>query len=422
MNRLWQRISLGREFSVIGAVDGVVRGGRFVRSGKTWRMAVWAAEPEREDGGTGAWSEVMRRIGTADCCVVTGKVEGALFFRFASTELPVAAQRGAVEFELPRRLLRMPDAGLVQFAPDMTVGADRMIGVNVAVFPASQMGVLAKKLEKSGCRADEFLYPFLAVSPELPEIFLPSVESDFYFADSEWKPVPGDPAEAAKITGRMLEALRRRFLLPGDAEFVPEEFLPILLAAKVVAGGAVHRYPDAFKALPDRIRPVRFRRHLIISALLGILLAADLVWMFSRTWGDEILEYRSLSREERKLKSQIATMKSSAKRGAKELKEMSRVVDMNVGEYDAVREFGLISDILPSDVMVSGIRWSDTDIDLVLQCENDKLDVPALIQPLKRWRVAQLQQRQAGDSAVATINLKLAPLGTQEKAKKETKR
>ena len=115
-------------------------------------------------------------------------------------------------------------------------------------------------------------------------------------------------------------------------------------------------------------------------------------------------------------------MKSSAKRNSKELKEMSRVVDMNVGKFDAVLELGLLSEILPANVMVSSLRWSDSDIDMVLQCENDKLDVPALIQPLRRWRVAQLQQRQGGDSAVATINLKLSPPERSEKGRKEARR
>jgi hypothetical protein len=68
------------------------------------------------------------------------------------------------------------------------------------------------------------------------------------------------------------------------------------------------------------------------------------------------------------------------------------------------------------------MRWSDSSIDMVLQCENDKLDISALFMPLRRWRIAQLQQRQAGDSAVATINLKLAPLNAPDKNKKEAKR
>ena len=103
-------------------------------------------------------------------------------------------------------------------------------------------------------------------------------------------------------------------------------------------------------------------------------------------------------------------MKLASKRSSKELKEMVRVVGTSVGEAEALGELALISEILPSDVMVSSIRWSDMDIDMVLQCENDRLDMAALIQPLRRWKIVQLQQRQNGDSAVATITVKLAPL------------
>ena len=183
-----------------------------------------------------------------------------------------------------------------------------------------------------------------------------------------------------------------------------------------------HRSPEAFRVLPERVRPVRFRQHIIIAALLTILLLAGLVWYFFRTYGGAIREYRRLSAEVRKLKKETAVMKTSSKRSSKELKEMGRVVEMNIGKYDAVRELGLISEILPSNVMVSSMRWGEAEIDMVLQCENDKLDLTALIQPLRRWRIAQLQQRQSGESAVATINLKLAPMDDQEKVRKKARR
>ena len=95
MKNLWQRFSLGRDFTVIFAADQVVRGGRFVRHGKVWRMTVFASETVDPEHPEVAWREVMREVGSADYCAVTGRIEGSLFFRFASTDLPYAAQRGS---------------------------------------------------------------------------------------------------------------------------------------------------------------------------------------------------------------------------------------------------------------------------------------------------------------------------------------
>ena len=128
------------------------------------------------------------------------------------------------------------------------------------------------------------------------------MEPDFYFASGNWIPVPSDPAEVAAITGKMLDAVRKIIVLPDDPEFVPADFLPLLMTATLIAKGTVHRCPEAFKVLPERVRPVRYRQHIIVSALLLAALAAGLVWYFFRTYGADIREFRKLTREVRVLK------------------------------------------------------------------------------------------------------------------------
>ena len=96
---------------------------------------------------------------------------------------------------------------------------------------------------------------------------------------------------------------------------------------------------------------------------------------------------------------------------------MNRLVAMNVGEAEAVSEFALISEMLPKEVLVSSIRWNETDIDIVVQCEDSNFDFDALFRSLKLWKVTQ-QQRQNPGSAVATITLKLTPYDAREQSKK----
>ena len=75
----------------------------------------------------------------------------------------------------------------------------------------------------------------------------------------------------------------------------------------------------------------------------------------------------------------------------------------------------LLCNALPGTVLVSTLRWSENSVDMTLQCEDAKLDLPRIINPLGYWKIGQLQQRQGGDSAVATINLKLVPKSTEVK-------
>ena len=60
--------------------------------------------------------------------------------------------------------------------------------------------------------------------------------------------------------------------------------------------------------------------------------------------------------------------------------------------------------------MVSSIRWGETDIDVVVQCDDGNFDFDRHFRNLRYWKVTPQQGRQTADSAVATINLKLTPI------------
>lgn len=93
---------------------------------------------------------------------------------------------------------------------------------------------------------------------------------------------------------------------------------------------------------------------------------------------------------------------------------MERVIATASGDPDVIVKLAMLSNALPGNVLVSYIRWSDSGVDMALQCEDSKIDLPGIINPLKLWKIGQLQQRQTGGSAVATISLKLVPLTNRE--------
>lgn len=417
MKRFWKKIGAEKDFSVISVADDSIRGVRFHFRSKKWQLSSYFAVAATEETRDEMFREVVRKIGAADYCAVTGKVQEGVFFRFDSTDLPENAQRGVVEIELPRQVIRVPEKYQFQFCTDQTAGEDGSLGVNVTLYPQKTVDEISGLLSRSGCFADEFIYPFMAVTREFSRLYLPEIESGFFFDRGKWMPVPSDAAAREDLTAGAVEMVQKLFVFPEDDGFQVREYLPALMGAAVIAAGGVSAVSSSLRILPEKVRPVRYRKHVILTVLLAVLLLVNLGWRFFRTHGKMIREYRKTVSATKQLKAKTAEMKSSVKRGAKENKEMARIVEMNSGNRAVVQEFALISGILPKDVLVSSIRWNDNAIDMVLVCENDKIDIPRLIQPLQRWRVAQLQQRQAGDSAVATINLKLVPL-KEEKGEK----
>ena len=90
----WKKLHFGRTFSVISADAEFVRGGKFHRKGKHWKMISFVSEKITEDAPLAAWRKVSRQIGLAEYRVVTGKVDGVAFFRFPSVAMDSSAQRG----------------------------------------------------------------------------------------------------------------------------------------------------------------------------------------------------------------------------------------------------------------------------------------------------------------------------------------
>ena len=405
----WKKLHFGREFVVFSGSGDAVCGGRFRRKRNIWRMTAFVREEIGSDTPAAAWKKAVRSIGPAEFCAVTGKIEGASFFRFQSVEMDSKAQKGAVEFELQRNLLKVPESYSVQFCSSGEIaGEEGSVLVNVAVFPEKAMEEFSAVLSEAGVKADEYIHPFMAIDGEMDTLILPEIDAEFCYIKDSWMPMPDEEVCRAN-RGMWDEKFRKQFSLPTAAGFNIDDFRMLLLAAGFIISGKLHNSPDAFKVLPDNVRPVRFRGHIIVTVLLVLMLIGSLVWRFSVTYGKDIDEYRKITAETKKLKQKTSELNSSVKRSAKELKEMTRLVSMTVGEPDAVAEFALLSETLPKDVLVSSIRWGESDIDIVMQSEDAQLDITSLIQPLKYWKVGSLQQRQTGDSAVATITLKLIP-------------
>ncbi len=403
----WKKLHVGRSFSVISTDGNKVCGGKFHRKGKMWKMTGFCQVVIDPENPAAAWRKVARTATLAEYRVITGKVDGGCFFRFVSTEMSSAAQRGAVEFELPRHMLKVPDECSTQFCVSGSVPDDPAgVMVNVAAFPAQSLDELSQVMHRAGVHADEFISPLLAIDDELDTMILPEIDPDFAYIRDSWMPMPD--AGACEVNREAwLTRLKKRFRLPRKKEFSADDYLMVLLAADVLLRKRSDD-SDALRVLPDQVRTVRFRGHLIITGLLTAVLAGLLVWRFMLTYGGDIEEYRRLTAENKKTRQKINDLKSEIRRHNKEIKDMTRLVESRVGEPEAMAEFAVFSSTLPDNVLVSSIRWGEKDIDAVVLCEDSNMDFDRVFRSLKYWKVSQ-QGRQNPNQGVATITLKLTP-------------
>ena len=400
-----------KNFAVLFFTPEMVRGARFERTDKQWKLVSGSSSPIDNENPAAAWKAVLKEIERRDTLLLlTGALPDGVFFQFNSVELSGKEQRGAVELELSRHLMQIPHDRMFQFAAG-TPGEDLRVPVGVYIFDSKSLNSISAKMSQCSCRADGFVYPFLALEPGDPQLYLPEIESDFAFSNSNWHPVAQSDKDAASKWQELISELIK--LPQNDFDF--NAMLPILVIARMVINGKFSRNRTGLTVLPEKLRPVRFRGHIIVTVLLLILIGVNGLWHLSRTWGADYRKYRALQSENRKLKRDIDSARRSSKRLLKEQKEMERVIAAGTGDPDVIAKFAILCNALPGNVLVSSIRWSENSVDMVLQCEDAKLDLPRIINPLGYWKIGQLQQRQGGDSAVATINLKLIPKSTEVK-------
>ena len=383
------------------------------RSG--WKLERFASEAVTGDGG--AWRAVMRGIGCrrGTPLVVTGALENGIFFCADSVDLPERERRGALEFDLPRYLPQPPQTPRLQFYT-LPAAENGEVKVNVYAFDATALDRFSEIMSLANCRPDEFCHPLIGVGANDPAVALPEIEPGFYFHRGQWHAAAGAEPMLEHALDEWRGILEQTFELPDHPDFHLSEHLSELLIARMLVTSDFHARRIGLRVIPDRLRPVRFRRQLTISAILVVLIGAVQLLGGTGEWRRNLLEYRAAVAERDRIKRETSQIRDQLRRRAKELKEESRVVAVNPGEYKLVEALAEISEAIPANVLAVSARWSDSGVEVVLLGTADGPDPAEYLRTLKNWKIDQLQQRQGGGSAVVSSTVKLVRI-SQEKPK-----
>lgn len=409
-----------KNFTVISFNSGAICGGVFAMCAGRWHLCRTSS---KDLTGTGdrsqLWRELCRELhGGADLVVLTGAVPGGVFFSLDTVTLPVREQREALTMELPRRMLKQPDDPVFQF---LTVGSgdsDDSGILNVYAFERKALDTVTAIPERIHLRADELIHPLLPVKPDDPPVYLPGIDPGFFFEKRKFHRFVNDGG-AADAAAKWKRIMEREFVCDvpiGDFE----EILPVLIVGRFIAAGDFHRRRKELEVLPHEMHPVRYRRQLRLTAVLGAALLLTMLWSCGSGRWQDFRSYRGVIAETEKLQRENDRMQNALRRSGKEQKDIAKVINADLGESDVLGQLADISRLLPQDVMVSDFRWGETGIDLVLQSESENLDLPGILKPLAQWKVAEIHQRQGRQSAITTITAKLVPADRRSAKKKKT--
>ena len=325
------------------------------------------------------------------------------------------SRRSALEMELGRHLLGQIPDHKIQFVP-LKERADGQLSVNVCVVPETLFKLLASAFSSCSRRADNFIYPLLALRDDDPAVYIPELEEGYEFADGQWKRV--DESRKTEDNAKWQEIFKSTFNIPADLDITT--FTAVLLIARLVSSDEFGSLRDGIKVLPDQLRPVRFRKKLIATAILAVLLVLNLAWGWYLKWSKDGSGYREIVNKAATLDRDTKKIKAALRKDSRIHKERLRVVASKPGEPDILLDLAEFSRLLPGPAMVTNYRRNENDIDIVITSEDENINYPQILKPIShKWKVGQIQQRQRGNSTSMTVNIKLVPAGQEKpKAKK----
>lgn len=406
--------SLINEFAVLVFSQTSIKGCWFKRKSGRFLLKNHAAAAVDPGNPTEGWKKIRKELGFGSDCIIflAGNIgDDGVFYRTVTPLLPPKALKDALTFELPGQLPREVTDEELQFIPAGRLPDKTECAVNVYVFTPSGLDKVTSLISQSLKKADYLLYPLLGLQLDDPPCYLPDIEPDFFFADGQWH---GRDRWDDSMYEPWDKQFRALFELPESLQFSVREYLGCLLTARLAASADFPVKQAGIRILPRKIRPGRLRAQLKIMAVLLGLLAFGLIWEHGGNLIRSSQEQGRFEAERANLDRQVRRLRSKLKAGEKEQKELARVLNQKPGENKIIERLADLSRLLPNNVMVQNMRWSDNSVDLTLRSEAENLNLPQLLKPLTYWKVAQLQERRRNNDVTRNITLKLVPSGENE--------
>ena len=392
-----------KKFAIVTFSPETVRGVLFRQTRDSIETVSFISEPISSDDPSAAWKSVLKAMGRGKeyPLYLVGSLKNGICFDTMSAELPSRLQRQALELELPRHLLNVPDNVRFQFVT-LHTGDDGMSDLRLYAVPDSSFEPLAAMLTQSNSRADGFLYPALLLRKGDPQFQAPELDKNLCFADGKWHSLPV-PAENLR---QWQELLAENFVFPAGADFDLKSYLTNFIAARFIREN--HQDSD-LELLPKQLRPKRLQSQLRITLILLVLLILNIFWSCAGNWKGDFSKMRSLKREANQLRQENSELKRKLKSKEKSQKELVRLLNLRAGETDLPGKLADISKVIPQNVLVTSMRWTENGVELQMQTTEEQPNISGAIRTLPYWKISQLQQRRWGNSDSSMITLKLVP-------------
>jgi Tfp pilus assembly protein PilN len=407
------------EYAVITlGTTGHLRGALLKRNKKKLFVTHLAEVPSDERELSERIGELVKKLdlGADPVLILSHSPNGGFFFSSVTAKMSTAELSSSLVFDAQQQILQMPEDFRMQFSTRKTDNPDEL-RAGVFVYPTGTLTELFGAVGKRRFRVDEFIYPLLAL-PVLPpdaRVRLPELDGEFYWQGDSFHPTLD---RHLPYNRELIATLKKEISFSSrfgkDTDPLYENFVTVLMLAAYAADPDFRHQRHGLAVVPEFMRPRRFRAQLQMAVILAILVVGLIAFSGFKDFLSKFQEYSQFQTQIAAAKARTVQMQTMLKTRDKELKEMTKVMELKAGQRNLLSHIANISNVLPQQVLVMSMRWSESGVDMNLQTAMEDPDLVPYLRNLPMYKISSMQHRQVGDTVVA-ITLKLEDIAGGKK-------
>lgn len=332
---------------------------------------------------TDNWTATLNRagteldIGTSDYFALTGRLSGAGCFELTIPRMKKAQeQENAIWFELSRHIPSGLDGIIWNYR--IIDHAGKQSGscrARVFFIHNHEWENFLNMLRSSYLMPDDYIYPFMAVDPELEQmpVCLPEIDSRFYLT----RPLEDGLRRMELITPEIInrdaswdELLKDFSLEKEGARFLDKEYAACLLVANYVMN--VHHRRSTNKSLmPREFKPQRLKALKAITLAAGILAALGILFCVGQKWSRLQARYNLKQSEIAATAGQLDQEKLFLKQNAGKEKLIKKILSSLPSRDDSLTVLSYLAQIFPKEIWLNDYRLQGDKVYLTLRCSVD---------------------------------------------------
>ncbi len=349
----------------------------------------------------------MLDVSRSHILIISSALDGGFFFRCTTPDLTARELSSSLVFDAQEQVLQLPQDFRLQFTT-RALGDDEL-SVNVYGFPAGALVNWCNAFGKRRRRVDEFIYPLLVLPTQAEDdkILLPELDQDFYWQNNSWRPVGGSHTE---YNVKLLEILKNEVVFSDkcgdDKEKLYRQYITLLMLGRFIENPGSRKQRAGLGVLPPFMRPQRQRNQIRITVFLSLIVLGMLAFSGFRKMAAFRDEYSRITSQVGSANKKATDLRTALKKKDKEYKEMVRINELNIGDHEMLINLARLSEALPAQALVTGLRWSENSVDLTIQTAQQNLDMNTALRRVPMFKVTTFQNRQMNDT-IQLITLKL---------------